>query len=109
MINKIKKLLNKTYSKVLFYEEYESPIRYGYKPEHKVKTYIKITRCFDLREGLRYVVTVPNVSWCYRNLQKAMIRILEHESIGMAKYNRMKEDMQRQDLFRLVDPDCKSK
>lgn len=109
MWNKIKNLFTKTYKKTLFYEEYESPIRYGYKPEHKVKTYIQIQRVFDLKEGLRYVVSVPNVSWCQRKLQDAWIRILEHESIGMAKYNRLKEDMTSQDLFRTLDPDYRKK
>jgi hypothetical protein len=109
MINKIKNLLTKTYSKTLFYREYDSPIRYGYKPEHRVKSYVKIQRHFDFKEGLRYSVTVPNITWCLRNKQEALMKILEHESIGMAKYNKLKEDIQRQDLFRTLDPDYKKK
>jgi hypothetical protein len=84
--------------KVLYYKEYESPIFYGYKPEHKVKSYVKITMAFDFREGLRFCVSAPNVSWCYRNPIKALLKILEHESIGMAKYNRLKEDVRAKDL-----------
>lgn len=107
MINKIKNLLTKTYKKVLIHKEYSSGIRYGYKPEHKVQSYITVTRCFDFREGLRYIVSVPNVSYCYPKLKDAMLRAIEHESIGMAKYNRLKEDMTRQNLFRTLDPDYK--
>jgi hypothetical protein len=101
----MKNLFKNTYKKILYYKEYESPIRYGYKPEHKVKSYVKITKIFDFKEGLRYVVTVPNVSYCYKKLKDAFLRVLEHESIGMAKYNRLKEDMTRQDLFRTLNLD----
>lgn len=107
MINKIKNLLTKTYKKVLIHKEYSSGIRYGYEPHHRVKSYITITRYFDLREGLRYVVTVPNVSYCYPKLQDALLRAIEHESIGMAKYNRLKEDLYKQNLFKTLDPNYK--
>ena len=36
--------------KVLFHKEYEAPIKYGYKPEHKVKTYIEFIMWFDFKE-----------------------------------------------------------
>jgi hypothetical protein len=84
--------------KVLYQNEYESPIFYGYKSEHKVKSYVKVTMAFDFREGLRFCVSVPNASRCYRNLIKAFLNILEHESIGMAKYNRLKDDVRNKDL-----------
>lgn len=89
----------KTFEKILFYKEYESPIRYGYKPDHRVKTYIEFTMYFDFKEWLRFTVSVPNVSYCYRNPFKAFVRALEHESIGMAKYNRLKEDMNNSELW----------
>jgi len=89
----------KTYKKVLFYEEYESPIRYGYKLEHRVKTYIAFTMYFDFKEGLRFTVSVSNAAFCYRNPFKSFIKALEYKGIGMAKYNRLKEDMNRSDLW----------
>ena len=89
--------------KVLIYKEYDSPIAYGYKPEHRVMSYFKLTMVFDFREGLRFVAQVPNVSWCYRNPIKAVLRVLEHESIGMAKYNQMKDDTRRCGLYKKLD------
>ncbi|MCD2345792.1 hypothetical protein [Clostridium guangxiense] len=93
----------KTIKKVLFCKEYESPIAYGYKKEHRVKTYIKVILCFDFREGLRFTVSVANMSFCHRNPFKAFIRVLEHESIGMAKYQQMKEDTRKCGLYKKLD------
>ena len=89
--------------KVLYFKEYESPVFYGYKPEHKVKSYIEITMYFDFKEGLRFSVCVPNTSWCHGNPLKAFLKILEHESIGMAKYNKLKEDIRHQGLDHNLD------
>jgi len=89
--------------KVLFHKEYEAPIKYGYKPEHKVKTYIEFIMWFDFKEGLRFSVGVPNVSFCFRNPFKAFIRILEHESIGMQKYQQMKEDSRNCGVYKKLD------
>jgi len=89
--------------KILYYKEYESPIFYGYKPEHKVKSYIKITMYFDFKEWLRFSVDVLNISCCYSNPIKAILRMLEHESIGMAKYNKLKKDIRSQGLDRKLD------
>ncbi len=49
--------------KVLYCKEYDSPIAYGYKPEHRVKSYFKLIMAFDFKEGLRFTAQVPNVSW----------------------------------------------
>lgn len=89
--------------KVLFYKEYESPIAYGYKNEHKVKTYIKITIHFEFKNGLWFGVSVPNMGCGDRNPFKALIRALEHESIGMGKYQRMKDDTRSCGLYNKLD------
>jgi hypothetical protein len=93
----------KTFKKTLFYKEYESPIAYGYKPEHTIKTYIEVNMYFDFKQWLRFSVSVPNFSCCKRNPFKAFIRVLEHESIGMSKYQRMKEDTRACGLYRKID------
>ncbi len=93
----------KTIKKVIFYKEYESPIAYGYKVDHKVRTYIKVTAWFDFKEGLRFSVGVANMSACYRNPFKAFIRVLEHESIGMQKYQQMKEDSRNCKVYQKLD------
>ena len=93
----------KTIKKVLFKKEYESPIAYGYKAEHKVKTYIEVIMWFDFKEGLRFSVGVANVSFCYKNPFKAFIRVLEHQSIGMQKYQQMKEDSRKAGVYKKLD------
>jgi hypothetical protein len=79
--------------KVLYQKNYESQVYYGYKPEHKIKSYIKVTMNFSIKDGLWFSVDIPNVSYGNRNPIKAFLQALEHESIGMAKYNRLKEDV----------------
>lgn len=93
----------KTIKKVLFYEEYEAPIAYGYELEHKVKTHVEFIAWFDFKEGLRFSVEVANISFCTRNPFKAFIRILEHESIGMQKYQQLKNDSRKCGLWKEID------
>lgn len=91
--------------KIIYYKEYELPIAYGYKPEHKVKSYLEVMLHFDFKEGLRFSVSVPNFSTCCRNPFKAIFRAMEHESIGMSKYNRIKEDSRSCGLWQKLN--CK--
>lgn len=91
--------------KVLYCKEYDSPIAYGYKPEHRVKSYFRLRIGFDFKKGLRFSAEVPNFSCCTRNPIKAILRVLEHESIGMAKYNKMKDDTRACGLYKSLD--CK--
>jgi hypothetical protein len=91
--------------KALYYKEYYSPVAYGYKPDHKVKSYFKFIMVFDLKEGLRFTACVPNFSYCCRNPIRTVLRVLEHESIGMAKYNKIKEDTRACGLYKKLD--CK--
>ena len=93
----------KTFKKNLFYKEYEAPIAYGYTAEHKVRTYIEVNMYFDFEQWLRFSVTVPNFSCCRHTPFKAFIRALEHESIGMVKYQYMKEDVRNCGLYNKLD------
>lgn len=78
----------KTWTKTLFEKEY---IGKKSKMDKEIKTYIKIKIHFDFKEGLRYSVAVPNCGFCEKRLKDALIKALEHESIGMQKYNCLKE------------------
>jgi hypothetical protein len=109
MFKWLKNLLIKDYTKILIHKEYSSPIKYGYELHHKVISYITITRHFSFKERLWYSVTVPNAGFGDRKLLNALTRAMEHESIGMAKYQRIKEDLFNQDLYRKLDPDFKRK
>lgn len=77
--------------KVLYYKEYESSTFWGMSKEENTVSYVKIEMHFDFKEWLRFSASTPNVGFCCRNPIKALLRLLEHESIGMAKYNRLKE------------------
>lgn len=95
----------KTFEKELYYKEYTSPIAYGYRSTHKVESYVKIKMWFDFKEGLRFSVSTPIMSSCERNPIKAMLRVLEHESIGFSKYQRLKDDCRSNGLWRQLDPE----
>ena len=85
----------KTISKVIYEKHYISNSKW----EQKIESYIKIERHFDFKEGLRYSVCVPNCSWCRRTLKEAMLCAMEHESIGMSKYNGLKEQIYSKKLW----------
>lgn len=89
--------------KVLYYKEYDSPIAYGYKPEHRVKSYVKLIMHLNFKDGLWFSVTIPNAGYGNRNPFKAIFRALEHESIGMAKYNQLKDDIKAKGLHKNLD------
>lgn len=93
----------KTKTMTIYQKEYSSPIAYGYKDEHTIKSYVEIQLHFDFKDWLRFSVTVPNASFCYKNPLKAMLRALEHESIGMGKYNKLKEDTRSCGLWTKLD------
>lgn len=86
-----------TISKTLYYNEYSSPIAYT---NDCVFSYIKIQLHFDFKEGLRFSASVPNFGCCERNPLKAILRVLEHESIGMGKYQRLKDDCRDKGLWK---------
>ena len=91
------------FAKTLYYNEYYSQVFWGYKPEHKVKSYAKITLHFSFKDGLWFTASAPNVSFPHRNPIKAILRLLEHESIGMSKYNKLKEDIRSQGRDKNLD------
>ena len=93
----------KTIKKVLFHNNYESPIAYGYKKEHKVKSFTQVRLIFDFREGLRFTAECANVSFCSRNPFKAFAQLLEHQDIGMQKYQQMKEDTRKSHVYNKID------
>lgn len=93
----------KTFSKVLYCKEYIAPIAYGYNEKHKIKSYVEVSVHFDFKEWIRFSVSVPNFSCCTHNPFKAILRVLEHESIGMSKYQRMKEDIRYFNKWKSMD------
>jgi len=89
----------KTHSKIIYEKHYTSTSKWG----KKIESYIRIERHFDFKEGLRYSVSVPNCCFCKKRLQDAMLWAMEHESIGMAKYESLKYQIERKKLWNSVD------
>ena len=87
----------KTYKKILFSKDAESPL--AWRDDRKAKTHIELVLYFDFKEGVRFTATAGNISACRRNPFKALFRVLEHESIGMSKYDCLKDDTRRQGLW----------
>lgn len=78
--------------KVLFKKDWESPVAWASsKNPEKLNGYIEYVMWFDFKQGLRFSASVPNVSYCTRSPLKCLFRVLEHESVGMGKYQRLKE------------------
>lgn len=88
----------KTHSKVIYEKHYTSNSKWG----QKIESYIKIERHFDFGEGLRYSVSVPNFCCCKKKLIDALLWAMEHESIGMQKYDRLKEVLYSKNLWNKI-------
>lgn len=88
----------KTYSKIIYEDNYVGFSKW----DQKIESYIKIERHFDFKNGLRYSVSVPNFTCCEKKLKDAILRVLEHESIGMAKYNGIKEIVNSKKLWNSI-------
>lgn len=86
--NKINKLIINKLEKVLFHKEFISNTKF----DVEVKTYIVLKRHFSFKDGFWYSVTVPNKTFINNKKEKALLRALESESIGMQKYNLVKEN-----------------
>ena len=87
----------KTYKKILFSKDAESPL--AWRDDRKARTHIELVLYFDFIEGVRFTAMAGNISACRRNPFKALYRVLEHESIGMSKYDCLKDDTRRQGLW----------
>lgn len=88
----------KTYEKILFEKDCESPLAWTH--DYKAKTKIEVVFYFDFKEGPRFTVRAGNVSCCRRNIFKAFLVVLEHESIGMCKYDNLKYDTRSRGLWK---------
>lgn len=87
----------KQIEKVLFRKDAESPL--AWRPDKKAKTRIEVVFYFDFKLGPRFRVNAGNISCCDRSLFKAFCKCLEHESIGMAKYDNLKDDTRSKGLW----------
>ena len=69
------------------------------KPDD-LEIYIEINLHASLSRGVFFAVNVVNKSFCSRNPFKALIMALESETVGMAKYDKLKERVRDLGLWR---------
>ena len=88
----MKKII-KSFIKFGYYRKtiYKKKYRCFSKWNNEIKSYIKIEKVYGFKQFIYYIVSVPNVSKANKNLIKALYDIIEYESIGMSKYNSLKE------------------
>jgi hypothetical protein len=87
IIINLEKIFKKIIEKKIYYKEYQSITNFN-----KIAlSYIKIKKLFSFKDGVYYCVSLPNISYSCSNLIDALLKVLENESIGMAKYNIVKE------------------
>lgn len=91
----------KTFNKTLYKNEYNCYPAWGSSEDAtKIESYVKFNILFDFKEGLRFSISVPNFGYCARNPFKCIFEALEHESIGMSKYQRLKERVRKIDSWK---------
>lgn len=87
----------KTYTKTLYENSYSCYPQWGSgdgnhpAANSPIHSYVELKLHFDFEQGLRFSCSVPNFACSHRNPFKAILRVLEHESIGMGKYQRLKD------------------
>lgn len=87
----------KQIKKVLFSKNIEVPL--AWRDDKKAHTQIEVVFYFDLKLGARFRVNAGNVSFCDKSLFKAFCQCLEHESVGMAKYDNLKDDVRAKNFW----------
>ena len=55
---------------------------------------------FDFEEWLRFSVSVPDYACCDKNIFKALIKALEHSTVGYGKYQILKEDCRNKGFWK---------
>lgn len=90
--------------RIIYRKDYKIPVAWGYEEKHNTGGYIEFALHFDYKRWLLFSVTVPNKSFCSRNPFKCFYLALESENFGMMKYNRLKELIRKQDMWRKLNP-----
>lgn len=87
-------------TKTIFEKQWTSPVAWGVEGTPRIEGYIKYQVHFDFKNGLRFSITVPNYGYCTRSPLKCIFGALEHSSVGMGKYCRLKDRVRSLDLWR---------
>lgn len=75
----------------LFRKELEFPPAWAHGENHVLHGSIYVTLHISRHKGFHFSVSVANKSFSDRNPIKALLRALESETVGMAKYDALKD------------------
>jgi hypothetical protein len=78
-------------TKTIYKKQWTSPVAWGVEGTPKVEGYIEYKVHFSFKEGICFSISIPNFGCGSRNPFECIFRALEHSSVGMGKYCRLKE------------------
>jgi len=89
--------------KKIYTRKFKFPFQWeSYQKKELEKREISIWFNFTFRDGIWFTVRVPNKSFNNRNIFKALIAALESESVGMQKYDRLKEEVRELTWWKII-------
>lgn len=83
----------------LFKKHWESPVAWATEKTPIINGGIWYCLIFDFKNWLRFSCTSGNITACTRGPLKCIFHVLEHEGVGMAKYDRLKERVRENGLW----------
>lgn len=86
----------------LFAKKFEFPKAWAHYPEDKVKGLIMFDLLINKHVIFTFQVFVINKSFSSRNPFRALLYALESETIGMAKYDALKERVRSKKMWELL-------
>lgn len=84
----------------LFAKKFEEMTAWAHYPEDKVKGFIMLDLLINKHVVFTFQVKVMNKTFSSRNPFKALLFALESESVGMAKYDSLKQRVRSKDLWK---------
>ena len=87
-------------TKTIFKKQWTSPVAWGVDNTPKIEGYIRYQVHFSVKKGLWFSITIPNYACSTRSPLECIFNALEHSSVGMGKYCRLKDRVRYLDLWR---------
>jgi len=84
----------------LFAKKFEEITAWAHYPEDTVKGFIMFDLLINRHVMFTFQVKVMNKTFSSRNPFKALLWALESETVGMAKYDLLKQKVRSKDLWR---------
>ena len=84
----------------LLRKHFTSQVAWAVSEEDKVGGYIELHLYLTRETTFHFCCSVADKSFCGRNPIDCLLRALESESVGMAKYNALKERLREREMWR---------